>query len=174
MSVLPVAFVGLGYGFLFCGVAYERVRDLIGPDDAVAVAAALVGFFWLLPVEALQGLRLGVGSVVEIALSLVFGVAFGMGIGILYRYDESRVDGLDARHVVVLAVAMVGVAGVTTEVTELPRAASDVMWVAVLGLAVFGYERARSVWIPVLSIVVFEVVLVGVVYAESLLGLAAL
>jgi hypothetical protein len=170
----PAAFVGLGYGVLFCGLVYERVEELVGPGHAVGVAAALVGFFRLLPVEALTALPLSVGSAVELVLSLVFGVAFGAGLGVSYRYAGGVSPGarLDRRHLLVLAVAALGVVGVLTELTELPRAAGDVLWVLVLGVGVLGYARTRSVWVPALAITVFQVTLAAAVYAEALLGLA--
>lgn len=173
---VPAAFVGLGYGLLFCVIPYERARELVAPEHAVAVSAALVGFFWLLPIDALVALRPTVGGVVELVLSLVFGVAFGAGLGVIYRHTGGRssTGGLERRHAFVLVVAAIGVAGVATELTELTRVAGDLLWVVVLGIAVLGYGRTRSVWVPVLSIAVFQVMLGAVVYAESLLGLATL
>ena len=171
--VLPAAFIGVGYGLLFCGVAYERVRQLVAPEHTVAVAAALTGFFWLLPVDAL-GFALTVGNVVELALTLMFGVAFGAGLGVLYRRvgDDAPTEGLERRHRFALVVAAVGVGGVATELTDLPGAVGDLLWVLVLGIAVLGYGRTRSMWVPALSIAVFRVTLGVVVYAESVLGLA--
>jgi hypothetical protein len=173
--VLPAAFVGVGYGFLFCGLVCERVEDLFGQIDAV-VAASLVGFFWLLPVDAVQTLRLDIGGGVELLASIVFGVAFAMALGIARRHrrQESGFGWIEPRHALVLAVAVIGVAGVATELTELPRAIGDLLWVVVLGVAVLGYQRTRSVWVSALSIVVFSLTTSAVVYVESFLGLAGL
>ena len=171
--VVPAAFLGLGYGFLFCGVAYERVRELVAPGHAVVVAAALVGFYRLLPVDAAGALPYSLGGAVELLLSLTFGVAFGAGLGVLYRRAGRSPRALERRHLFVLAVAALGVVGVATDLADLPGAVGDLLWVVVLGVAVLGYGRTRSVWVPVLSITVFQVALAGVVYAEALLGLAA-
>jgi hypothetical protein len=172
--VLPAAFLGLGYGFLFCGVAYERVHELVVPEHAVVVAATLAGFFRLLPVDAARALPYSLGGAVELLLSLTFGVAFGAGLGVLYRRaGRSPAASLERRHLFVLAVATLGVVGVATDLADLPGAVGDLLWVLVLGVAVLGYGRTRSVWVPVLSITVFQVALAGVVYAEALLGLAA-
>ncbi len=171
--VLPAAFLGLGYGFLFCGVAYERVRELVVPEHAVVVAAALVGFFRLLPVDATRALPYSLGGAVELLLSLTFGVAFGAGLGVLYRRAGRSPTTLERRHLFVLAVAALGVVGVATDLADLPGAVGDLLWVVVLGVAVLGYGRTRSVWVPVLSITVFQVALAGVVYAEALFELAA-
>lgn len=170
--VPPATFAGLGYGFLLCGIVYERVHALIGPDDAVAVAAALVGFFWLLPVDVL-GIQFGVGGAVEVVLSLVFGVAFGAGLGVVRRrLDDDELAALVPGHALVVGVALVGVVGAATELAELPGAVGDLLWIAVLGIAVLGYERTRSVWVPALSIAAFNAAVSGVVYVESLRGLA--
>lgn len=170
----PAVFLALGYGFLFCGVVCERVRGLVGSERTVAVATALSGLFWLLPVDAVQRLRLDVGGLVEIALSLLFGVAFGMSLGILYRRgDGMSFSGLDRRELVVVAVAAIGVLGVGMELLELPRSVGDLLWVAGLAIAIVGYARTRSVWPSVLSLVVLALAISGVVYAEAVLGLAA-
>lgn len=175
-AVAPAMFVGLGYGLLFCGVVYERVRALVGPGDAVTIAAMLVGFFWLLPVKAVAGLPVSLGSAVELVLSLVFGVAFGMAVGVLYDHDGigTRLTDLSARHMAVLVVAGVGVAGVATDLTALPRTAGDLLWVAALVVALVGYERSRSVWVPALSLATFQVAILGVIYVEARLGIAGL
>jgi hypothetical protein len=172
--VLPAAFVGVGYGFLFCGLVCERVEDVLGQIDAVVVAASLVGFFWLLPVDPVQALRLDVGSGVELLASIVFGVAFAMALGVARRHlrRESGFGWLEPRHAIVLAVAVIGIAGVATELTELPRAVGDLLWIVVLGVAMLGYQRTRSVWVSVLSIAVFSVTTSAVIYVESFLGMA--
>lgn len=180
VTLPTAAAVGVGYGLLLCGVVPERIRDLVGPDATVPVAVAVVGFFRLLPVDLFRGLRLGVGGTVETGLSLVFGVAFAASLGVLYRRQSG--DGgvvatlrrLDRRHLAVVAVAAVGVVGVATELTELPRAAGDLLWVAALGIAVVGYDRTRSLWVPVLALAAFDAAVTGVVYAEALYGLATI
>jgi hypothetical protein len=180
MMGLPSVFLGVGLGVLFCALVPERVRNLVGAEDAPVVATLLVGFFWLLPMDAV-GLRLSVGSAVEFTASLVFGVAFAMGVGILYRHAEGP-DGsvafdagaLERRHLAVLALALVGIVGVGTGLTTLGEVVVDALWVAAFGLAVLGYERTRSVWVPALAMVGFTLALDAVVYAEALAGLSGI
>lgn len=173
LVVLPAAFVGLGYGFLFCGAVYERVCDLVGPGNALPVAVALVGFFWLLPVEALAGVRPTPGGLFELGVSLVFGVAFGMALGVLSWYTGDDTAELADRHLVVLGVALFGVLGVGTDLLAFPRAVGDLLWVVALAVALLGYERTRSVWVSAAAIAVFQVATSAVVYVEATLGLAA-
>lgn len=173
----PAVFLGLGYGFLFCGVVCERIRDLVGSPGTIPVATALVGFFQLLPVEALHGLRLGVGDAVELVVSLVFGVAFGASLGLYYRHadtesTETVLQRLNRRQTAVVVVAAVGVVGVATGLTELPGAVGDLLWVVVLGIGIGGYELTRSVWVPVVAFAVFDAATSGIVYAEAVVGLA--
>lgn len=170
---LPAVFLGLGYGFLFCGLVYERVRELVAPGDAVVVGALLVGFFWLLPIEP-TGVSLAVGSLVEFALSLFFGVAFGMAVGIVYLQAETAagVRGLAWRHLLVLALAVVGVFGAATGLTSPGEVVTNVLWLAALGIGLLGYERTRSVWVPALALVLFNLTLAGVVYVEAALGVS--
>lgn len=175
-AVVPAVFVGVGYGVLFCGVVYERVRALVGPDHAVAVAAAMVAFFRLLPIDAVAGLPVSLGNAVELVASLVFGVAFGMAVGVLSRHVRTGAPlrALDPRHAAVLVLAGVGIVGVATDLTSLSRTVGDLLWITALGVAIVGYERTRSVWVPVLSIATFQVAVLAVLYLEARLGLAVL
>jgi hypothetical protein len=175
---LPSVFLGAGLGLLFCALVPERTRALVGAADAAAVATLLVAFFRLLPMDAV-GLRLSVGNAVEFTASLVFGVAFAMAVGILYRRAEGA-DGsiafdtgkLERRHLAVLALALVGVVGVGTGLTTVGELVVEALWVAAFGLAVVGYERSRSAWVPVLAMVGFTLALDVVVYAEALAGVS--
>lgn len=177
---LPAVFVGVGYGVLFCGLVTERVRTLVGREDAVAVATLLSGFFWLLPIDAVTGLRISVGSVVEFTASLVFGVAFAMGLGILHRRvetDAGSTAGFDAsalerRHLLVLAVAVVGLFGAATGLTSVGEIVVDGLWITAFAAGVLGYDRTRSAWVPALALAGFTLALGAVVYTEAVLGLA--
>jgi hypothetical protein len=175
---LPSVFLGAGLGLLFCALVPERTRALVGAADAPAVATLLVAFFRLLPMDAV-GPRLSVGNAVEFTASLVFGVAFAMAVGILYRRAE-RADGslafdtgnLERRHLAVLALALVGVVGVGTGLTTVGELVVEALWVAAFGFAVLGYERSRSAWVPVLAMAGFTLALDVVVYAEALAGVS--
>lgn len=182
---LPAVFLGVGYAVLFCGVVCERIRDLVGADRVAALATALVGAFWLLPVDLVQNLRLDPGVAVELALSLLFGVAIGMSLGIVYRsfggdgsdtYASARewIATLRRREVIVLAVAGLGLVGIGMELAELPRSIGDLLWIAGLGVAIVGYERTRCVWVSAASLTVLSLAISGVVYVEALLGLASM
>lgn len=171
---LPIAvLVGIGHAFLLCGLVSERVRGVVDDADAVTVAAVLVGFFWLLPVEAQGGVRLSPGGLFELLVSLVFGVAFGMGLGILYRDPgDGSLGTLDRRELIVVAVAVLGVVGLATELVELPRAVGDLLWIAVLWIGILGYERTRSVWVAAGAITTFQLIVFAVVAVEAAMGLA--
>lgn len=166
--VVPSAFLGVGYALLFCGLVYERAHELLDSGEAAAVAAMLAGFFWVLPVDPM-GVRLTVGGAFELLASLVFGVAFAAVLGLLYGRDGPSFAGLASHHWVVLVVAAVGVVGVATDLTDV-RAVGELLWVAALALAVVGYARTRSVWVAALSLVVFRITLLGVVFVESSLA----
>lgn len=174
LAVVPAAFVSVGYGLLFCGVVYEGVRDHL-PEHAVSVAASLVGVFWLLPVDV-GPFPTTPGAVIEVVLSLVFGVAFGMAVGVLSRHRRTGASlrSLEARHVAVLAVAAAGVLGLATDLAPLAQTAGDLLWIAAFGIGLLGYERTRSVWVPVASLAAFQTALVAVISAEARLGLAVL
>lgn len=175
---VPSAFLGIGLGLLFCALVPERVRSLVGERDAAAVAALLVGFFRLLPIDAV-GVRLSVGGAVEFTATLVFGVAFAMAVGVLLRRTGAGsgvldTDALERRHLAVLALALVGVVGVATGLTSAGELVREGLWVAAFALAIVGYERTRSVWVPVLAMVGFTLALDAVVYAEALAGVSAI
>ncbi|WP_424000963.1 hypothetical protein ACOZ4I_15070 [Haloarcula salina] len=174
LAVLPAAFVSVGYGLLFCGVVYEGVRDLL-PEHAVSVAASLVAVFWLLPIDV-GPFPTTPGAVIEVVLSLVFGVAFGMAVGVLSRHrrSDAPLRSLEARHAAVLALAAVGVLGLATDLTPLAQTVGDLLWVAAFGIGLSGYERTRSVWVPIAALAVFQTVLVAVIHVEAQLGLALL
>lgn len=166
---VPAVFFGVGYAFVFCGMVYERVRQLIAGEDEALIAALVVGFFWLLPIDAVEaGLR--TGAVIEVLLSTLFGGGFAMAVGILYHAGPA-VGPLDRRHLAVFLLAAVGVVGVATDL-HTPEVAGELLWVLALGIALAGYGRTRSIWVSALSIAGFEFAMTGVVYVESLVGVA--
>ncbi|MFB6309269.1 MAG: hypothetical protein ABEH35_08065 [Haloarculaceae archaeon] len=171
-SAIPAVFLGLGYGLLST-VVFERVRDVVGDDHGVALAATLVGFYWLLPADIGSA---SVGGLIELGLSLIVGVAFAMSLALAYRHvepDEGTDARLDLRYLPVVVVAAIGLVGIGLELTELPRAVGDLLWVAALAVAILGYERTRSPWVPALSLAAFQIAVGVGVYAEAVLGLVA-
>lgn len=174
--VPPALFVGFGYGFVVCAVVSETVRAVVEPEGAVGMAALIVGYFWLLPLGIFGRLPLTPGSAFEIGVTLVFGVAFGMGIGILYRALESAdpITALSHRDSVILVVAAFGIFGVATGLNSLSEVVVELLWIGALSLAVIGYEQTRSVWVAVLSLIGFSVTLSFISYTEAALGLTGL
>jgi hypothetical protein len=177
ISLLPGFVTGGGYGLLLGAVVFERVRQLVDESDAAAVAVALAGGFWLLPIEGGRSMQLTPGSAIETALSLIFGVAIAMAIGILYRRGDGGwslpdLDTVDVTDAIVVLIAIVGVLGVGTDLIEVPRSIGDLLWVIGIGIAIVGYDRTRSVWVPVLSLAIFGAAVNGIVYVESVVGLA--
>lgn len=175
-TVLPAAFLGLGYGLLVCGVVVESVRTAVDPEDTAVLATALLAFFWLLPVGPVTRLPADLGAAYELLVTLVFGAAFGMGVGVVYDALDAgrRVTTLSAREVAVVFVASVGVVGVATGLNSVPEVVREGLWIAALGIAVVGYLRTRSAWVAALALAGFVTALRLVPYVEATLGVAGL
>ncbi|MFB6280597.1 MAG: hypothetical protein ABEH40_01085 [Haloferacaceae archaeon] len=185
--VLPAAALGVGSAFPVCGVAVESARAAVGSADAARVGALVAGYYRLLPLGTVGRLPLDPGGAYELAVTLVFGAAFGAAVGVLYRaFDGGGGDGSGAgtgphepgaarprRDLAVLAVAAIGVVGVATGPAGVGEAVVTGLWVLTFGLAAAGYARTRSVWVAALSVAGFAVGLAVLVYAEASLGLVA-
>jgi hypothetical protein len=173
VAVLPAAFVGAGYGAVVSAVVVESVRERVARSDAAAVATLLAGFFWLLPLRPVSRLPTGVGSAYELLVTLVFGVAFGAALGVLYRRRRSSAESrLSRRDAALVALAAVGVVAAATGLTNATDVVENLLWVAALGIAAVGYHRTRSAWVAVLALSGFSVALRLIAYAEATLGLA--
>ncbi|WP_276301003.1 hypothetical protein [Halorussus lipolyticus] len=148
-SVVPAAFEGLGYGFLFFGVVHERLRTATTPRHAVVLTPAVVWFFREIHGEVQTDL-LSPTALVHLALLVGVGVAFGSSVGLLYRgaVRDSAGQLVRAIYIPVFTLGLLGVFGVVSELT-FPTAVLEAVHLAGFGLAGYGYERTRSIWVPV-------------------------
>jgi len=167
----PSAMVGLGYGVVVCWVVVESVDGVVAPEDVSAVAALLVGVFWLLPLGIVARLPVTAGAAFEFAATLVFGAAFGGAVGAVHR---SRRAGAwvpsSRRGRALLALAVVGLAGVGTGLEPV----ETLLWLPALAATVVGYRRTRSVLVAALTMSAFTVSLRAVGYVEAVLGVGGL
>lgn len=173
-AVVPGLLVGLGYGILFYGAIQERLRAVVGTADAVLGTTVLAGFYhWLVdPVWTLARSNL----LLLVALVFVVGTA-------LATVELSRLDGdaslrtaLSPTRLVALVLAgflaftvLVDLLSGATTPDELVLAAG---WFGVLGLGAWCFERARSVWVPVVAVAVFQTTLLALPFFEATFQLA--
>ena len=173
LVVPPAAFVGVGYGTVVSAVVVESVRGRVASGDAVAVATLVVGFFWLLPLRPVSRLPTGFGAAYELLVTLVFGVAFGAALGVLYRRRRSSAGSrLSRREAALVVVAAVGLVAAATGLTSAAEVVENLLWVVAFGLAAVGYHRTRSVWVAALALSGFSVALRLVAYVEATVGVA--
>ncbi|MFD1589331.1 hypothetical protein ACFR9U_20330 [Halorientalis brevis] len=169
-------FRGIGAGLLICGVIYESVHRLVGADDAAGLAALFIGYYWLMPWSPIPTIPPSLTDSILFALTLLLAVAFGMAVGVLYRTlsDSQHASALARRDIPVFGVAFVGILGIASDLLTFPQDVRHLLWILVLGLAVIGYARTRSVWVAVLSLVTYHVGVSAVVWVEASLGLAVM
>lgn len=172
-SVVPAVFEGLGYGFLFFGVVHERLRAATTPRHAVVLTPAVVWFFRAIHGEVQTDLLAPI-ALVHLALLVVVGVAFGSSVGLLYRgaVRDSAGQLVRAIYIPVFTLGLLGVFGVVSGL-EFPTAVLEAVHLAGFGLAAYGYERTRSIWVPV---VVLGVLLAGPdvgAFVEAAVGLVS-
>jgi len=172
--VLPAVFLGLGYGMLVCGVVVESIRAVVADEDVTWVSALVIGLFWLLPINAVASLPFTLGSAYELLVTLVFGIAYGLALGSLYRVfkTEDPPTHLARRHLAVFFLAGIGVIGIVTGILSISELIESALWVIMLTLSVVGYQRARSTWVAVLIITAFTHGLRIIIYIEAVLGVA--
>lgn len=157
-SFVPSILAGVGYGLAFYGVVHQRIREVTTPHHAIVLTPLLVGLFW----EARAGVRHAfrwnptLPDTVRILLMLVAAVAFASSLGLLYRgaFRTPVEHLLRARYVPVLAFGLFGAAVLLTSITDLPAALTDVVRLVVFGVAAYGYERTRSIWVPILVLAI--------------------
>ncbi|MFD1588195.1 hypothetical protein ACFR9U_14530 [Halorientalis brevis] len=172
--VQPDVFRGIGEGLLICGVIYESVRSLVGDDDATGLAALCIGYYWLMPWAPIDTIPPSLTDSIVFAMTVLLTVAFGVAVGVLYQTlaDTHQTNTLSRRHIPVFGVAFVSILSVTSRLTTFPHNVHHLLWIPVLGLAVLGYARTRSVWVAVLSLVAYQVAVHAIVLVEATLGLA--
>lgn len=175
-QVLPPAiFVGVGYGILVSGVVAETLRSVVASDDVSWIAALVIGFFWLLPIDTVARLPVTLGSAFELTVTLVFGVGFGLAVGTLYEAFETDagVAAFTTGDWLLFVVAFVGVFGIVTGLSDISEVVVESLWIVALSSAAAGYLRTDSVWVAVATVAGFTVTFRLVIYAESVSGLVA-
>jgi hypothetical protein len=166
-SVVPSLFEGLGYGLLFFGVVHERLREETTPRHALVLTPVVAWFFG--EMHSLAQTRFLVpAALAHFALLVLVGVAFGASLGLLYRGTVRDSAGQLVRpvYVPVFTIGLLAVFGVLSGL-DFPEALLDGARVAALALAAYGYERTRSIWVPVLVVAVLLVTVDAAAFAES-------
>ncbi|WP_135826108.1 hypothetical protein [Halorussus ruber] len=166
-SFVPSLLKGLGYGLLFFGVVHERLREETTPRHALVLTPVVAWFFWEMHSLALTRFLVP-AALAHFALLVLVGVAFGSSLGLLYRgaVRDSAGQLVRAVYVPVFTLGLLGVFGVVSGL-DLPEALLDAARLAALGLAAYGYERTRLIWVPVLVVALFLVSVDAAAFAES-------
>ena len=176
MAILPALLTGIGYGLLFNGAVQGAIRERFDARSGIAVVAVIGGAYQLFHPE--------VGSrPVSLAFGLVlFGlvVLLGYVACLLVRFRDWT-DGVREQlthpQTMVLVLGIVTVASLLVDVamggTELTEVLLTGSWTAVFAVAAIGYERTRSIWVPMLSVAVFQLAIGLTQYAEFLYGFAS-
>lgn len=168
-SVPPALLRGVGYGLLFFGVAHERLRAVTTPRHAVVLTPLVVGFFWQVHTALVHVVRFDSFATTNVALAVLVGVAFGASLGLLYRGTvRAPVEHLlRARYVPVFTLGLLGVAGVVLPLADVSDSAFDILRLSVFVVATYGYERTRSIWVPILAVAAFPAALDFARYLEA-------
>jgi len=173
-SFVPAALRGLAYGLLFFGVVHERLRRVTTPRHAILLTPIIAGFFREVTGGSLNATDFEASAIPYLVTIVVVSVAFGTCVGLLYRgtVRDSLADVLRFAYVPVFVVGLLGFVGVALELGEFPTSAVDLLWIGVFGIAAYGYERTRSVWVPVVAMAAFAAGLDAAGYLETVAGVA--
>lgn len=179
-NVVPAVFAGVARAFVVCVAVHETVRVRVAVGDsthAVVLSSAVAAFGWVVTVDAgaMRSLLLGVRNptlAVGAVASVFVGVCFGASVGLLYRClaRGSAEDVLRLCHGPVLGIGLLGVAAGLAALFD-PVDVFDLLSVVAFAVAVYGYERTRSLWVPVASLATFTASFDVVAYAEAVFGL---
>jgi len=172
-AVVPGVLVGLGYGILFYGAIWSGLRETLGPREALLAVTALAGLYhWF--VDPIWRLARSNGHLV---VALVFVVGTALAVVELSRMRDavSIRDAVSPTSAVALVFAAFLSFTVAVDVLSGATTAGELLtagtWFVVFAIAAWGHERTRSVWIPVLTIALFQIVLMVFPYLEAAAGL---
>jgi len=172
--LVPGLLVGIAYAVLFQGALQEHWRGVLGPREATLAIAALAGLYhWY--VDPMWRLARS-NALLLVALVFVVGTAVS-------AVELSRLEDADSFRAILaptplVALALAGVLGFTVVVDVLSGATTlgelllAAAWLGVFGVAAWEYERTRSLWIPTISVALFQIALLGLPHLEAILGLA--
>lgn len=173
--VVPALLGAVGHTLLYHGVVQERVRALTDPAHAVALTTVVLGVVVAIPLTTPNPVTLDPAPVAIFGVTLLVTVAVGASVGLLYRGTvRESVDAVrDIRYLPVVAVGLFGLVAAALELAEFPTAAYDLLRLATVAVAAYGYERTRTLLTPALALATFRVTSGLVPYAEAVLGLVA-
>jgi len=166
-SFVPALLEGLGYGLLFFGVVHERLREATTPRHALVLTPVVVGFFWEMQENVRHDL-LDPITLAHFAVLVVVSVGFGASLGLLYRATVRDSVGqlVRAAYVPVFGVGLLGAVGVISGF-DFPLVLLDGLRLGAFAIAAYGYERTRSIWVPILVVAVFLAAVDVAAFAES-------
>lgn len=152
--VLSGLFLGVGWGLLFHGAVQTALRDRLGSAGGVTAAAALSGFPVVvastLDVSTWELRTLPAAAVVvaENFMLVVSALALVQGSWFLFSRAGAELMPVLGATAVVVAAALTSLA--IEDPAVVPRTVS---WAITAAVATVGFERSRSVWVPVAAYV---------------------
>jgi len=176
MEILPALLIGIGYALLFNGAVQGTIRERFDARTAIVVATVIAGGYqWFDP-----GLHLRPFALLHFLVLTGLIVLLGDAAGLLVRMrdaNDTLREQLTEPRTVVFVLAGVVVTSMLVNVgmgaTALTELLSSLAWIAVFAVAAIGYERTRSIWVPMLSVAVFQIAIGLTQYAEFLYGFAS-
>lgn len=161
-SLVPSLLFGSAFGLLFNGVVQESFREHLSPSARVGTVTVLGGLCFS-PVAQSAGSFGGapVTVVATVGLAVVAAAVVGRGWQSLAGADER------ARAAVVAAAVGVGVWYLVVDPGYPGLVVSPAGYAVTFGAAGVAYERARSVWVPMLAVAAYHLALDAVAYLQA-------
>ena len=176
LTAARAAFEGVGFGLLSVVTYASLGRAVVStPTRGVALAAGLLAYFHAVLWDGAVTLVSfpSVQRLVAVPLLAAATVAAGVSLGLAYRgvVERSLRPVYRPAFVPVYALGLFAPAAAATTVAEFSDAVELLLWACAFAAAAFGYERTRSVWVPMAAIAAFRLGLALIGYAEAVLGL---
>lgn len=178
VSVLPQALAGVGYGLLVAGVMHETIRDrvAVSPDHAIGITTAVFVFVRFTPI-AYSDIVTALSAFVDTAqfilltMAILTSIGFGAALGLVYRAVATGnfEEAVALRYSPMYAFGAFGLFAMVSEFGDLLGVAHNALFVIAAVSAVYGYERTRSLWVPVATFVLFTAAIPIVAYLEAVL-----
>ncbi|WP_136688056.1 hypothetical protein [Halorhabdus amylolytica] len=174
-AVVPGTLVGLGYGVLFYGAIWGGLRETFESREVWLAITALAGLYhWFVdPIWRLAR------SNALLVIALVFVVGTTLAVVELSRMRDavSIRDAVSPTSAVALVFAIFLSFTVAVDVLSGATTAGELLtagtWFVVFAIAAWGHERTRSVWIPVVTIALFQMTILVFPHLEATAGLVA-
>lgn len=168
---VPWALFGaIGYGLVFHGIVLGTLRELVPAGVAVVLTAAVAGVYRVIDAPTLPDPP----ALAVFLLASVVTVALGFTLGLGYRAwrDDSLAAVADWRFAPVVALGLLGVVAVGSELTGVHDLLRWGMWVLTVGVGAHATARSDSLWSGVAALLAYLLLVDLVTYAEVLVGLA--